>query len=130
MTLDTKKMIKTLIVIYSIITVFHSCILLKIIPYDITWGGRLQNDQEMYVFETTSIAINLFLIWILLMKGDFVTYKFSIKVIHIILWIFVAVFALNTIGNIFAKTLLEKAFTLLTLGSALTIGFVLRRPLT
>jgi hypothetical protein len=128
MTLDTKKMIKTLIVIYSIIAVFHSCILLKIIPYDITWGGRLQNDQEMYVFETTSIAINLFLIWTLLMKGDFVTYKFPVKVIHIILWIFVVVFTLNTIGNIFAKTIFEKAFTLLTLGSALAIGFVLRKP--
>ena len=130
MTLDTKKMIKALIIIYSIITVFHSCILLKIIPYHITWGGRLQNDQEMYVFETTSIAINLFLIWILLMKGDFVKYKFPVKVIHVILWIFVVVFALNTVGNLFAKTLLEKSFTLLTLGSALAIGFVLRRPLT
>jgi hypothetical protein len=127
---DTKKTIKTLIVIYSITTVFHSCILLKIIPYDITWGGRLQNDQEMYVFEIASIAINLFLIWILSMKGNFVTYKFPVKVIHIILWIFVVVFALNTVGNLFAKTLLEKAFTLLTLGSALAIGFVLRRPLT
>jgi hypothetical protein len=130
MILDTKKTIKTLIVIYSITTVFHSCILLKIIPYDITWGGRLQNDQEMYVFEIASIAINLFLIWILSMKGNFVTYKFPVKVIHIILWIFVVVFALNTVGNLFAKTLLEKAFTLLTLGSALAIGFVLRRPLT
>ena len=130
MTPDTKKIIKTLLVIYSIIAVFHSCILLKMIPYDITWGGRLQNDQEMYVFETTSIAINLFLIWILLMKGDFVTYKFPVKVIHIILWIFVVVFALNTVGNIFAKTIFEKAFTLLTLGSALAIGFVLRKPST
>lgn len=128
MILYTKKILKTLIVIYSIIIVFHSCILLKIIAYEITWGGRLQNDQEMYVFETASIAINVFLIWILLMKGDFVTYKFPVKVIHVILWIFVMVFVLNTIGNIFAKTILEKAFTLLTLGSALAIGFVLRRP--
>lgn len=128
MILDTKKILKILIVIYSIIIVFHSCILLKIIPYEITWGGRLQNDQEMYVFETASIAINLFLIWILLMKGDFVTYKFPVKVIHVILWIFVVVFTLNTVGNIFAKTLLEKGFAVMTLGSALAIGFVLRRP--
>jgi cytochrome c-type biogenesis protein CcmH/NrfF len=68
------------------------------------------------------------LIWILLMMGDFVKYKFPVKVIRIVLWIFVLVFALNTVGNIFAKTLLEKAFTLLTLGTALAIGFVLRRP--
>lgn len=128
MILDTKKILKTLIVIYSIIIVFHSCILLKVIPYEMTWGGRLQNDQEMYVFETASISINLFLIWILLMKGDFVTYKFPVKVIHLILWIFVVVFALNTVGNIFAKTLLEKGFVVMTLGSALAIGFVLRRP--
>lgn len=128
MILDTKKILKILIVIYSIIIVFHSCILLKIIPYEITWGGRLQNDQEMYVFETASIAINLFLIWILLMKGDFVTYKFPVKVIHVILWIFVVVFTLNTVGNIFAKTFLEKGFAVMTLGSALAIGFVLRRP--
>lgn len=128
MILDTKKILKILIVVYSIIIVFHSCILLKIIPYEITWGGRLQNDQEMYVFETASISINLFLIWILLMKGDFVTYKFPVKVIHVILWIFVVVFTLNTVGNIFAKTLLEKGFAVMTLGSALAIGFVLRRP--
>lgn len=130
MTFTSKKVIKVLIAIYSLVIVFHGSILFKIVPYNITWGGRLQNDQEMYVFETTSITINLFLIWTLLMKGDFVTYKFPVKVIHIILWIFVVVFALNTVGNIFAKTLLEKAFTLLTLGSALAIGFVLRRPLT
>lgn len=128
MILDTKKILKTLIVIYSIIIVFHSCILLKIIPYEITWGGRLQNDQVMYVFETASIAINVFLICILLMKGDFIKFKFPVKVIQVILWIFVVVFALNTVGNIFAKTLLEKGFAVMTLGSALAIGFVLRRP--
>ena len=31
----------------------------------------------MYVFETISILINVFLSWILLMKGDFVKFKFS-----------------------------------------------------
>ena len=128
MILYTKKILKTLIVIYSIIIVFHSCILLKIIAYEITWGGRLQSDQEMYVFETASITINLFLIWTLLMKGDFVKFKFPVKVIHVILWIFVVVFTLNTVGNIFAKTLLEKGFAVMTLGSAVAIGFVLRRP--
>lgn len=128
MILDTKKILKTLIVIYSIIIVFHSCILLKIIAYEITWGGHLQNDQEMYVFETASIAINVFLIWILLMKGDFIKFKFPVKVIQVILWIFVVVFTLNTVGNIFAKTLLEKGFAVMTLDSAVAIGFVLRRP--
>ncbi len=41
---------------------FHFLILLKIIPYDITWGGRLKSDEEMFVFETISIIVNLFFV--------------------------------------------------------------------
>jgi len=47
------------------VLLFHLSIILKIIPYEITWGGRLKNDSEMYVFETISIVINLFLFLIL-----------------------------------------------------------------
>lgn len=96
------------------IILFHFCIIIKIIPYDITWGGRLQNDTEMYVFETISILINAFLCWVLLMKGNLVKFKFSYWVIQIILWIFFTIFILNTIGNTFAKTNFEKYFAILT----------------
>ncbi len=58
---------------------FHICIILKIIPYDKVWGGKLTNDSEMHVFETISILINFFLDVILLMKGNFIEYKFSDK---------------------------------------------------
>lgn len=106
--------IKIFLGLLFLIIIFHLCIITKIIPYNITWGGRLQNDTEMYIFETTSILINLFLSWVLLMKGNFVKYKFSSKVVNIILWIYFAVFMLNTIGNIFAKTFFEKQFAFLT----------------
>lgn len=88
------------------IILFHLCIITKMIPYNITWGGRLTNDTEMYVFETISILVNVFLSWILLMKGDFVAYKFPNQVVNVILWVFFALFMLNTVGNIFAKTFL------------------------
>ena len=74
--MNSKSIIKILVALYSIVIVFHICIVLKIIPYSITWGGRLKNDGEMYVFETLSIVINLLLSWVLLMKGDFVRFKF------------------------------------------------------
>ena len=89
----------------SIVIVFHLCIVVKLIPYDITWGGRLKNDYEMYVFEAVSIIINLFLISILLMKGNYLKFHFNEKIINIILWIFFFIFIINTIGNIFAKTM-------------------------
>ena len=102
--------IKIFLGLLTAVILFHICIIAKIIPYDITWGGRLKNDTEMYVFETISIFINVFLTWILLMEGNFIEFKFSSKTIHIILWVFFGLFVLNTIGNIFAKTNFEKLF--------------------
>lgn len=109
-----KNTIKIFLGLLILIILFHLCIIIKIIPYDVTWGGRLTNDTEMYIFETISILINVFLAWVLLMKGNFVQYRFSNQVVNIILWIFFVIFILNTIGNIFAKTFFEKQFAFLT----------------
>lgn len=109
------------------VMLFHFCIMLKIIPYEITWGGRLENDTEMYVFEGISILINLFLSFVLLIKGKYLTEIIPMKIVDVTLWIFLVLFGLNSIGNIFAKTNFEKSFTLLTLASALLLWIVLRK---
>jgi hypothetical protein len=87
--------IKILVGITSLALIFHMLILLKIIPYDITWGGRLRTDQEMYVFEAFSILVNSFFIYILLQKGSYVKNFFSERTITIILWMFFGIFCLN-----------------------------------
>jgi hypothetical protein len=112
------------------IILFHFCIIAKIIPYNITWGGRLQNDNEMYVFETISILINLFLCWIILMKSNLVKYRFPNKVVNVILWIFFVIFVLNTIGNIFAKTFFEKQFAFLTGAFSILLLIILKKKKT
>ena len=123
-----KNLIKIFLGLLLGVILFHICIILKVIPYTIAWGGRLSSDQEMYVFETLSILINVFLAFVLLMKGGFTKYKFSDKVIHIILWIFFVLFILNTIGNGFAKTTFEKFFDILTgLFSILIWGIVKKK---
>jgi hypothetical protein len=119
--------IKIFLGLLLLVILFHICILLKIIPYTITWGGRLTNDSEMYVFESITISINLFLSWILLMKGGAVKFKFSSKTVNTILWIFFGIFLLNTVGNIFAKTNFEKLFAVLTGLSAILIWNILKK---
>ncbi len=119
------KIIHTTIIILIIGLVFHLCVVSKIIPYTIAWGGRLQNDTEMYVFEAISMIIQLFLIFILLMKGNKINYKFSNKVINCILWIYSILFLLNTVGNIFAVTTLEKFFALITIVLSILIIMIL-----
>ena len=109
------------------VILFHLSIMLKLVPYEITWGGRLKSDSEMYVFETISVIINLFLLSILLIKGKYLKELIPMKIVNITLYIFLVLFALNTIGNIFAKTNFEKFFTLLTLTFTILIGIIQRK---
>lgn len=108
------------------VILFHISVVAGAIPYDIAWGGRLQNDSEMYVFEAISILINLFLGLVLLMKGDYIKFRFREKTINIILRIFLILFVLNTIGNLFAKTNFEKSFAVLTFFFAVLIWIILK----
>jgi len=102
--------IKLLIGLLTLVILFHGCIMAKIIPYGIAWGGRLENDTQMYIFESVSILINAFLITVLLLKANYIHHRFSDKWLHGILWVFQLLFILNTVGNILAKTNFEKFF--------------------
>lgn len=124
MNFNVNNIIKIFLGLLSLVILFHICIIVKIIPYNIAWGGRLTNDTEMYIFESISIFINLFLSWILLMKVNLTKFKVSNKTQNVILWIFFVLFVLNTIGNIFAKTNFEKFFALLTGLSAIFIWII------
>ena len=118
--------VKIMISLVVAVTLFHLSIILKIIPYEITWGGRLQNDSEMYVFEIISVTINIFLGLNLLIKGGYIKQVISLRIVNITLWIFLILFGLNTIGNIIAKTYFEKSFALLTLVSSILIWIILK----
>jgi hypothetical protein len=125
--MNPKTAIKIMLYLLVAVILFHLSIILKIVPYEITWGGRLKNESEMYVFETISIIINLLLFSTLLIKGKYLREFISMKIVNITLWIFFALFTLNTIGNILAKTNFEKFFTLLTLAFSILIWIILRK---
>ena len=112
--MNLKITIKILLWLIAAVTLFHLGILIKITPYEITWGGKLKNDAEMYLFESISVLINLFLGYVLLIRGEYVVKLIPAKGVNIILWIFLFIFGLNTLGNIFAETLFEKSLSLLT----------------
>lgn len=123
------------ITLYSTITLlvgvllFHGLVITQIIPYTIVWGGKLKNTSEMYVFEIVSIAINLLLLVTILLKTNMIKHQISPKIIHGILWVFVFIFALNTLGNLFAESWVEKlVFTPLTLFSAIALIILIKNP--
>jgi len=121
MNTNKRKYGQILVAISLVAIIFHLLILVKVIPYSITWGGKLKNDNEMYVFETISILINLFFVYLVLQRVGMRPLVLSETLVTVLLWIFFGLFALNTVGNIFATTSLERWFTLLTLANAFLI---------
>lgn len=124
--MNSKTAIKIMVCLVGAILLFHLSIILKIVPYEITWGGRLTTDSEMYVFEIISILINLILGLTLLIKGSYIKQIVSLKIVTITLWIFLILFGLNTIGNVFAKTNFEKIFAVFTLSSSILLWIILK----
>jgi hypothetical protein len=97
----------TVLVINSLIIFFHASVLLRIVPFEYVWGGKPQTAEEMYLFESASIAINLLLIGVVLLKAKRLAISVPVKLLNALLWIFAALFALNTAGNLAAETTLE-----------------------
>lgn len=125
--MDKRIAIKIMLWLIVAITIFHMAILFKLIPYEITWGGRLKSDAEMYVFESISLAINIFLGFVLLIKGEYVKQILPLKIVNLVLWAFLVLFILNTIGNMVAKTNFEKFFAIITLSFSILIWIILKK---
>ena len=121
-----ERVLNLTLLIVGLLMMFHLGILFKIIPYEITWGGRLTNDREMYVFEAISIALNSMFGLLLLQKGKRISLKLPKKLVNGGLWVFFGLFALNTVGNIIAETTFEKFFTIITVLFCVNIWVILR----
>lgn len=118
--ISQKYIVKSTLVLVGFILFFHALVLFQAIPYQIVWGGRLQSLGQMRVFEIISISINSFFMIVLAIKGGYVRPVISIGVISSILRVFAVLFAINTIGNLFAKASLETiVFTPITFVSAI-----------
>ncbi|PWJ57369.1 hypothetical protein CLV98_10776 [Dyadobacter jejuensis] len=124
--MTTTTAIRILMLILTLLLVFHFAIITHYVPYDIAWGGRLTTDQEMYVFESISILANLFLPITLAVKGRYLSWTWSSTFVNVVLWIFFLLFILNTIGNLLAKSTFERVFSVLTAVMSVLIRTILR----
>ncbi len=105
-----------LILVFSLILIFHLMIVSGFIPYDMVWGGRLENREQMLRFESVSIALNLLMLGIVLIKSGRLKIEIQPMILRVCFWIMGGLFALNTLGNLLSSNLWEAIiFTPLTL---------------
>ncbi|HEV7381244.1 MAG TPA: hypothetical protein VGN64_15710 [Dyadobacter sp.] len=117
-----------MITLISLVIIFHLAVIISLIPYDIVWAGKINTQREMYTFESVSIAVNILLLVTLILKKEYIKNGVSQSILDLLLWIFVVVFLLNTVGNLMAETLFERwVFSPLTLLFAVLLWVIVRR---
>lgn len=124
-----KTAIHIVLILLCLIILFHLLVLIEIIPYTIVWGGRLKTVSAMVRFEIASIAINILLIAAVTIKSRYLKLTIPSTIITVILWIYIILFSINTIGNLAAKMTLETVvFTPVTLILALLCYRIVIEP--
>jgi hypothetical protein len=118
---DTKRIAaQGILLVLSLMVLFHVLVMVQVIPYGMVWGGRLENSSQMLLFEAISIAVNLLMLGAVAISAGMVKVKINRAILKAALWTMFAVFLLNTIGNLLSNNETEKLiFTPLTLLLAL-----------
>ena len=72
-----------LVGILSAIIIFHLLILSGIIPFQIVWGGRLENREQMLQFEMISLLLNACMLLVIGIRGGLVKITINPLIIRI-----------------------------------------------
>ncbi|MEC7771863.1 MAG: hypothetical protein VX798_11815 [Bacteroidota bacterium] len=99
---------RLLLMLLSLLVVFHVLVLLDVLPYDQTWGGSIQDKSQVIAYEGFAIVLTLVFILMVSIKLDYLKIKRLQKVADIAIWIMVGFFAISLIGNIMAKGAMER----------------------
>lgn len=114
--ISEKRAASLVIIILSLVIVFHLLVLINIIPYNMVWGGKIEDTSRLFKLEAISIAVNLLMLVIVLMKAKIISVVKNQRVVTISLWIMAILFMINTVGNALSTNDFERfVFTPLTL---------------
>lgn len=101
-----------LIILPSLLIIFHICILLRLIPHNIVWTGRITSESTITIMALFSILINSVVIFCAAVQLQYINNSKSIyfveKALPFVFWWLIG----NTIANLFSTSKFEIfAFT-------------------
>lgn len=97
-----------LLVIFSLLFLFHIFVLIGIIPCNIVWAGKIKTKKEMIIMESISLFISLLAFVIVGLKIKYLNFIEYSVMINIGIWFLLGLFIFNTFGNLYSKNLIEK----------------------
>lgn len=96
----------TLLALFTAAIAFQLAVLAGFIPTEMVWGGRLQNAEERTVGALMSITFLVLFVLLVLVRMGRIGRSFP-PLGKWGLWAVCSLFALNTVGNLFALDLRE-----------------------
>jgi len=104
------------IVLMVLMIILHMLIMLRIVPYDIVWGGQIKNDASLMKLEIFALVTLFIFLAIILVKVDYLKFTKFKKITNVAVWIMFVYFLLNTVLNLASGVTLEKLiFTPITI---------------
>lgn len=100
--------LRALLIILSLLVLFHLLVLIKMIPFELVWGSKLSGESQMYAFEAVSILISLLMLIVVSVRAQIIKVPVNNRIVTIILWIMCCFFCLNTVSNLLADHPFEK----------------------
>jgi hypothetical protein len=97
-----------LLITLGLLIIFHILIFVGIVPYNIVWAGKIKSKKELLFMESISLFISLMAVIIVGSKTNNLILIKDPTIVNIGMWILLALFVFNTIGNLTAKNPIEK----------------------
>jgi hypothetical protein len=97
-----------LLIILGLLIIFHILIVVGIVPYNIVWAGKIKSKKELLLMESISLFISVMAMIIVGSKTKNLIFIEDPTIVNIGMWILLALFIFNTIGNLTAKSPIEK----------------------
>ena len=97
-----------LLLLLSATLTLHILIIAGIVPFQIFWGGQMENDAaNMLMMEIVAVAVLALFIGITILN-TYYPFKYR-KLAKVGIWIVFAYLLLNTAGNLVSEAFIEKA---------------------
>ncbi len=102
--------------VLAVAFVLHILVLVRVVPYQMVWGGRIDSLQALYIAESISLTLNGIMLTMVLSFLRKLPFKFS-RIAYLVGFSLMSVlFGINTIGNLLSHNSLERVlFTPVTL---------------
>jgi hypothetical protein len=105
-----------LLTLLGLLVAFHLLVIAGVIPYSVVWAGKINSRTQLLRMESISLVVLVLAILLVALRMEYLTFLSYPAVINGGMWVLFVLFLLNTLGNLTAKSPIEKyGFGTLTL---------------